>query len=144
MLILSPVRALRSYTKLLIFLHLGLCLIKALSLMCARPSSHFYRLPVLTSIVYSSLPHLVKSKSSSFLAQWHRHHLVSIHLLIASGYGDQLGLAWYLAFIMPLRFKRGLRKYCQPSLHPQKCLHDPPSAFTGDQVNPPEKRPSYT
>lgn len=83
-------------------------------------------------------------KSSSFSAEWRHRHLVSIHLLIAAGYGDQLGLAWYLAFIMPLCFKRGLRKYCQSSLHPQKCPHDPPSAFRGDQVNPPEKRPSCT
>lgn len=142
----SPVlisrRALRSYKHLLILIHLGLCLIKALPLMCARVSNHFYDLPVLTAIVYSLLPHLVKSGSSSFLSEWRHHHLVSIHLLIAAGYGDHLGPAWYLAFIMHLRFKRGLCKTVSPLYAPQKFLHDPPSAFTGDQVNPPEKRPS--
>lgn len=142
--LMSTLRALRSYTQLLILLHLTLCLIKALLLMCARPSNHFYDLPVLTSIVHSLLSHLVKSGSSSFLSEWRHHHLVSIHLLIAAGYGDHLGPAWYLAFIMPLRFKRGLRKTLSAFSTPTKYLHDPPSAFTGDQVNPPEKRPSST
>lgn len=84
-----------------------------------RPSNHSCDLPGLTSIVYSFLPHVVKSKSSSFLTEWYRHHLVSIHLLIAAGYGDQLGLAWYLAFIMPLCFKSSFYKYCQRSLDRQ-------------------------
>lgn len=101
--------------------------------------------PVFTSIVHSLLPHLVKSGSSSFLSEWRHHHLVSIHVLIAAGYGDHLGLAWYLAFIMALRFKRNLRKTLSAfSTPPKKYLHDPPSTFTGDQVNPPEKRPSCT
>lgn len=68
--LMSTLRALRSYTHLLILLHLGLCLIKASPLMCARASNHFYDLPVLTSIVYSLLPYLVKSGSSSFLSEW--------------------------------------------------------------------------
>lgn len=119
--------------------------IKAWPLMCARVSNHFYDLPVLNSIVYSLLPHLVKSESSSFLSEWRHHHLVSIYLLIAAGHGDHLDPAWYLAFIMHLRFKRGLRKTLSAfSTPPQKFLHDPPSAFTWDQVNPPEKRPSCT
>lgn len=104
---MSTLRAVRSDTHLLI---LCLCLIKASPLMCARASNRFYDLPVLTSIVCSLLPHLVKSGSSSFLSEWRHHHLVSIHLLIAAGYGDHLGPAWYLAFIMPRRFKRGLCK----------------------------------
>lgn len=108
--------------------------------MCARASNHFYDLPVLTSIVYSLLPHLVKPWSSSFLSEWRHHHLVSIHLLIAAGYADHLGPAWYLAFIMPQRFKRGLGKNTVGLSAPPKYL----SAFTGDQVNPPEKRPSCT
>lgn len=65
------------------------------------------------------IPAPVKSTSSSFLAELRSHHLVSIQLLIAAGYGDQLGLPWYLAFIMPQCFKRGLHKYCQPSLYRQ-------------------------
>lgn len=103
-------RALRPYKHLLILVHLGFCLIKGLLLMCARVPGHFYDLPLLTSIVHSLLPHLVKSGSSSFLSERRHRHLVSIHLLIAAGYGDHLGQAWYLAFIMHLRFKRGLSK----------------------------------
>ena len=96
-----------------------LCLTKALPLTCAIVSNHFYDLPVLASFVYSLLPHLVKSRSSSSLSEWRLHHLVSIHLLIAAGYGYHLGLALYLAFIMHLPFKGGLRKeHCQPSLQP--------------------------
>lgn len=115
---------------------------KALPLTCAIVSNHFYDLPVLASFVYSLLPHLVKSRSSSSLSEWRHHHLVSIRLLIAAGYGYHLGSALYLAFIMHLPFKRGVRiEHCQPFLHaPQTFLHDPPSAFTGDQVNPPEKK----
>lgn len=116
---------------------------KLLPLLCARAfqsllwSPTFYPL----SIVYSLLPHLVKSGSSFFLSEWRQHHLVSIHLLIAAGNGDHLVPAWYLAFIMLLRFKRGLSKTLSASSTPPDYLHDPPSAFTADQVNPPEKRP---
>lgn len=85
-----------------------------------------------------------KSGSSSFLSELLHHHLVSIHLLIAAGYGDHLCPAWYLAFLMPPRLKRGLCKTLSASSAPPKYLHDPPSTFTGDQVNPPEKRPGCT
>lgn len=113
---MSVLRALRHP----LILHLRFSLIKALPPMCAKQSNHFYDLPLSTSIVYSLLLCLVKSGSSSFLTEWHHHHLVSIHLLIAAGYGDHLGPGWYLAFIMPhVLHKRASVKHCQPLLRPQ-------------------------
>ena len=108
--LMFTLRLLRPYIHILILRRLGLCLIKAFPLMCTRASNHFYDLLVLTSIVYSVLLHLMKSGSSFFPPEWHHRHLVSIHLLIAAGYGYQLGPAWYLAFTMPPHFKRDLHK----------------------------------
>lgn len=69
--------------------------------------------PSLTYILHSVELHLVKRKKKypppPFFSpsELRHHHLVSIHLLIAGGHGDQLGLALCLAFLMPLCFKRG-------------------------------------
>lgn len=102
---------LRDPAHVLIRLSLGLCVIKASPMICASVFDQFYELLFLTSIMCSLVPHVVKFESSYFLFEWRHRHLVSIHLLIAAGYGDQLGPVWYLAFIMPLcPLKRGLRK----------------------------------
>lgn len=99
---LSP---LRSYRHVLILFHLCLCIIKPLWPLCASVP-HFDDLLVLTSIVHSVVLHLVKSETSFSLFEWHHDHLVSIHSLIAAGHGDQLGLAFCLAFIMPPCFQK--------------------------------------
>lgn len=113
---MSTLRALRSYTHLLILLHLCLCLIKVLPLMCSIVQLLLWSPSFNLHCVFIPAP--LGKIQVLLLSSWMAHHLVSIHLLIAAGYGDHLGPAWYLAFIMPLCFKRAL-KHCRPSQRPQ-------------------------